>query len=325
LPFGLAPRIPTLTFGHSGQGVAGFGPYLDYNRNHNAFVNISRVQGHHSIKFGATYNHYNKDENVNGFNGVNGAYTFSDTATGGPANGTLQQEWANFLLGNANFTQTNIDFRALINQNQFEFYGQDEWRLRPNLTVSYGVRYSLFMAPTYGNALLTTFDPASFSSSAAPAIDPTTGLLTTVPTAPYLNGILVNTNAASGFTGNSPYGEAVQKTIKDAFAPRLGIVWDPWGDGKTSIRSGFGMFYDSPAINSVEQFQPNNPPFVNRTQIDATSLSSPAGGGTLNSTALQTPRALGGVLPNWKQPYSMMWNLDYQYQMTSSTIFDIGY
>jgi hypothetical protein len=62
--------------------------------------------------------------------------------------GTFYQEWANFLSGFANFGQTNIDFRALVHQKQYEVYGQDEWRIRPTLTLSFGARYSLFQAPT---------------------------------------------------------------------------------------------------------------------------------------------------------------------------------
>lgn len=317
LPFGLAPRIPDLAF-NDGQALSGFGPYRDYNRNHNAFGNLTKTLGRHALKMGASFNYYTKDENVNGYRVSNGTYTFSDSGGGNvskaPSDGTFYQEWANFLRGFANFGQTNIDFRALVHQKQFEVYGQDEWRLRSNFTLSYGLRYSLFLAPTYGNGLLTTFDPTHFNAAATPAID-SKGLYVTAPTTPYVNGILVGGK-------NSPYGDAVQKTAKTAFAPRIGIAWDPRGDGKTSIRSGFGIFYDSPAVNSMEQFQPGNPPFVNSTFITNTSVNDPASG--IASVNLSPPD-IGGVLPNWKQPYSMMWSLDLQHQLTPSMTFDVGY
>jgi len=317
LPFGLSPRVPDLAFA-DGEAISGFGPYRDYNRNHNAFANLSKTMGHHSLKFGASFNYYTKDENVNGYSVSNGSYTFSDsgggTVSAAPSDGTFYQEWANFLSGFANFGQTNIDFRALVHQKQYELYGQDEWRIRPNFALSFGARYSLFQAPTYGNGLLTTFDPTRFNSSAAPAID-SNGLYVTAPATPYVNGILI------GGKG-SPYGDAVQKTTKNAIAPRIGIAWDPRGNGKTSIRSGFGMFYDSPAVNSMEQFQRVNPPFVQSTFITNTSVDDPASG--IASVNL-TPPDIGGVLPNWKQPYSMMWSLDLQQQLSPKTMFGVGY
>jgi hypothetical protein len=317
LPFGLSARIPGVAFA-DGQALSGFGPYRDYNRNHNAFGNLAKTAGHHALKFGASFNYYTKDENVNGDQVNSGTYTFSDSGGGkvskAPSDGTFYQEWANFLLGVANFRQTNIDFRALVHQRQFEVYGQDEWRIRPNFTLSYGLRYSLFLAPTYGNGLLTTFDPSRFNASAAPAIN-SNGLYATAPTTPYVNGILIGGRS-------SPYGQAVQQTDKTAFAPRIGMAWDPRGDGKTSIRSGFGIFYDSPAVNSLEQFQPGNPPFVASTFITNTSVNNPASG--VASVNL-TPPDIGGVLPNWKQPYSMMWSLDLEHQLAPSMMLDLGY
>jgi hypothetical protein len=324
LPYGLGPRLPGLNFTNATQGLAGFGPYNDYNRNHNAFFNLTKVIGNHSLKFGATFNYYTKDENVNGYGLQSGSYNFDDCTTGGPVdcssssvtNGQLNaQEWANFLIGNvSSFNQTNIDFRALVHQRQWEFFGQDEWRMSPYLTVSYGVRYSLFQAPTYGNGLLTSFDPATFDPSSVPAID-SNGLYATSPATPYTNGIVI------GGKG-SPYGDAIQRTPKLDFAPRLGIAWDPTHEGTTSIRTGFGIFYDSPAVNSMEQFQPGNPPFVSSSTIFNTTLDNP---GAVLAAPNLTPPDIGGVDPNWKQPYTMMWNLDVQHQFTKTTLFDIGY
>ena len=316
LPFGLGPRIPSLNFNDT-QGVGGFGPYKDYNRNHNAFFNLTKVLGKHTLKFGASFNYYTKDENVNGFGLQSGSYNFDDTVPGGPAatQGTSAQEWANFLIGNvASFDQTNIDFRALVHQRQWEFFAQDEWRLSPYFTLNYGVRYSLFQAPTYGNGLLTSFDPSHYDPSTAPAID-SSGLYATAPTTPYTSGIII------GGKG-SPYGDAVQRTPKLNFAPRIGFAWDPTHTGTTSLRSGFGIFYDSPAVNSMEQFQPGNPPFVTSTAIFNTNLDNPA---SVQAAPNLSPPDIGGVTANWKQPYTMMWSMDMQHQFSPSIVLDLGY
>lgn len=314
-------RVPDIDFSSfasssSGQGLTGFGPYRDYNRNQNVFDNLTWARGNHSIKFGASYNYYTKDENVNGGGGANGAFFFSDAGGGAPADGTFQQTFANFLTGNVvSFSQTNQDFRALVHQQQIEFYGQDEWRLRPNFTLDYGIRYSLFFAPTYGNGRLSTFDPQLYNPAAAPAID-SNGLLVPGTPTPITNGMIIGGQ-------NSPFGQAVQSTNYGNVAPRLGFAWDPFGNGLTSIRGGYGIFFDSPAVNSVENFVPSNPPIVNSVTISNTNLSTPA---AVAANVNLSPPTVGGPNPSsFKQPSSQMFNLDVQHQFTRTTTFDVGY
>ncbi len=312
LPFvSEVPRIPSLSFAN-GESIAGFGPYLDYNRNHEAYDNLSWVHGNHSFKFGGVYNYYTKDENSGG-NNV-GTFTFpSDDPTG---TSTFQQEFASFLEGNvAQYTQLNIDPRAVIHQNQFEAFAQDAWRIRSNFTFSYGVRYSLFLQPTDGNGRLASFDPALYNPADAPQIDPTSGLLVAGTATPILNGVIVNGK-------NSPYGNAVARTPKRDFAPRVGFAWDPTGKGKTSVRSGYGIFYDSPAINIVENNVLNNPPFVNNISISNTLLNNPA---SVTPDVNLAPLALYATQPNWSQPYTQQWSFDVQHELAPSLILDTGY
>ncbi|PYY17777.1 MAG: adenylyl cyclase [Acidobacteria bacterium] len=322
LPFAsTVARIPNIDFNtfannSTGQGLFGFGAYRDFNTNHNIFDNLTWVHGNHAFKFGASYNYYIKDENVNGGGGNDATFFFSDAGGGAPADGTFAQTFANFLTGNvASFSQTNIDFRALVHQQQIEFYGQDEWRLRPNFTFDYGVRYSLFFAPTYGNGLLSTFDPQGYNPANAPAID-NNGLLVPGTPTPITNGMIIGGK-------NSPFGDAVQKTNNANIAPRIGFAWDPYGRGTTSIRAGYGIFYDSPAVNSVENFIPGNPPLVRSTSISNTNFSNP---GAVAADIDLAPPTVGGPSPhNYSQPYSQMFNLDVQHQFTHSTTFDVGY
>src|SRR5207302_6884448 len=118
----------------------------------------------------------------------NGPYSFDavDAPASGvgyigtPTTGTCpfssEQVWANFLLGQlSSFSQANLDVTANIFDNQFEYFGQDTWRMRPNLTVTYGVRHSFFREPTdasgpNGTSRLSNFDPAFYDPSKAPCI-----------------------------------------------------------------------------------------------------------------------------------------------------------
>jgi Carboxypeptidase regulatory-like domain len=323
LPFATtAGTVPFLSFS-SGQGLFGFGPYLDYNKNHTIYDTLSKTWGHHSAKLGVTVNIYTKDENSINY----GTFSFSNTAgcgAGSPAgcaaaDATFEQNWANFLLGRVRtFSQNQAPTRYLIHQKQFEWYAQDEWRLRPNFTIDLGVRHSLFFAPTSGNTYLDTFDPLLYTSTGIPAINPATGNYVTPIDVSTLPGMI-----RAGKT--SPYGNAVFATQKGAIAPRIGFAWDPWGQGKTSVRGGFGIFYDSPAMDKLEQ-GPGNPTVSPLTaNYPNTTFGNPTGAAGATTTSI--PPVVWGPNPVLYKnlPYSEMFNLDIQHQFTPTTMLDIGY
>lgn len=311
LPFtSTLSRVPDLSFGNYAS-ILGFGPYRDFNDDHNAFDNLTKIIGRHTMKFGFTYNWYQKNENA--ARGNQGSFTFSSVGPGGQT-GDPDQEFASFLEGNVqNFTQTSQDFRAIIRQQELEVYAQDDFRIRPNLTISFGIRNSTFRQPTDAGHHLTTFDPAAYNPAQAPQIDPSTGNL--VPgTGNPLNGIIVG-------GGTSPFGNAVVEQRNLNLAPRVSFAWDPFKTGKTSIRAGYGIYYDSPAISWDETAVFNNPPFVTSANIGATTLDRPAG----TSAPNLGPPVLTGIGTNWRQPSTQEWSLDIQREVMPKLIVDVGY
>ena len=292
LPFKVTlNQVPNIAF-TGGSGLATFGQYRDYNRNYNVLDNLTKIWGAHTLKFGLTYNHYQKTENAGGGNA--GAFGFtSSTAALQPGGATLfEQAFANFLVGTASsFSQASLDVTPDMRAQQWEIYAQDDWRVKPNFTLNLGVRYSMFRQPIDANHQLTTFDPSLYNAAQAAKLT-AGGLLASTDALSYLNGISIN-----GKT--SPFGDKVAQENSANVAPRLGFAWDPFKNGKTSVRAGYGVSYDATLFGIYEQNIFANPPFVNAVSIPNTLLSNPTGG---TASVQNAPKALHASAADWKTP-----------------------
>jgi hypothetical protein len=313
LPFPVTlSQVPNLALS-GGTSIASFGPYRDYNRNHNVFDNVTKILGNHTLRFGFTYNHYQKTENAGG--GNQGTFTFSPASV--PAGGatTYEQAFANFLQGIVStFSQTSLDITPDIRASQFEMYAQDDWKVRTNLTLNVGVRYSNFRQPTDAKNLLDNFDWNTYDPAKAATLT-SSGTLAPGTPFPYLNGIIV--------TGqNSPYGNNIQTQDNLNFAPRIGFAWDPFKTGKTSLRGGYGIFYDATLYGIYEQNTFANPPIVNSVSIPNVSFGNPAGG---TATISNTPKVLHATPTLFHTPYSQQWSLEIQREITPTTKLNVAY
>jgi hypothetical protein len=320
-------RVPGLTL-TGGTAISTYGPYRDYNHNHNIFVNVTKTVGNHTIKFGVDYNHYNKTENNAGANA--GSFTFTN---GNLPSGSLaqpyQQSWANFLTGFVStFSQASYDVTPSITANQIEGYAQDDWKVTHQLTLNLGVRYSHFGQPTDANHQLTTFDPSLYSATSAPTIDKN-GLIC-VTGAPC-TGVTPNggvtrlqaiTNGVSINGQNSPYGSKIAKNDNLNFAPRVGFAFDVFGNGKTSLRGGYGIAYDSSLFGIYEQNIFQNPPFVNTPTVTNTSFDNPGAVAANVSFGAQVIRATS---PKFHTPYNQQWSLNVQQQLPGGVFGEVSY
>jgi TonB dependent receptor len=321
LPFAVTvDHIPNLS-GEGASGLFSFGPYLDFNRNHSAYGNMTKVHNSHTFKWGVNYNHYNKSENNASNN--SGTFTFSTAlGLGQPSTASsFQRGWANFLEGRvSSFSQLSEDLTADIMSNQWEAFGQDEWRVRKNLTLSLGVRWEYYGEATDGFGRITNFDPKAYDPTQAPQLVTTgsntqKGLLVANGTGNPLDGIII------GGKG-SPFGDVVTNPIHTNFAPRVGIAWDPYGDGKTSIRTGYGIYYDNYAYSQAENTVFNNPPFVNSPATPQTTATNPGGSGFNINLVPKVLRAL--PIPN-HTPYTQQWSLGIQHEFPGGWFSDISY
>jgi hypothetical protein len=326
-------RVSSIT-GNGFTALGGFGPYDNFSWKGNISGAVTWIVGNHTTKYGVVYSKYRKNENA--LAGVNegqfsafsvpGATSTNVIATGG---NLTQQQWANFLMGtNATLTQASFDYTADLRQKTFEAYAQDEWKVRRNLTLYAGVRYSFFGAPWDKNGRLTNFIPELWNPAAAPLVE---GDGDRVPAAGknYCNGMIINTNGSATFPNctptPSPWGKFVVKAPKNDFAPRVGLAWDPFGDGRTAVRTGYGIYHEQVLNGFYLTTIGTNPPFQQNCVVTGVRLDNPTPGGCAIQSANLVSSLRNIVQAEWETPYMQHWSLDFQRQLTSKTLVTAGY
>jgi hypothetical protein len=303
-------RIPSMYFNYPYAGI------VEQWYFHNDAFSIpfqsdtTWVHGRHTLRFGAVFTLEGKSELANpSSNNTNGSYTFLGNDTSNPL--------ADFLLGFAsNYSETALDPFGKYRWYNLEPYIEDQIKLRKNLNLTAALRYEYYKPEHELHNMLGGFDAALYNKNDAPVVDES-GLITSNNN--LLDGIIV-AGSASAYPGasSSPYGQALFPSHKRAFAPRVGISWDPFSDGKTAIRAGYGIFYDR--WGSYSQFGAYNRPFNSSVDIFNTSLDNP--GGTAGTAY---PAGLNTALAPWKYPSVQKWSFNLQHQMLPDTSFSLGY
>jgi hypothetical protein len=276
-----------------------------YSRNAKDQDNFSQIQG---VTFGPTG--YNGCKNV----GDPGCTTIAFTNTGyGPSDFLLK----NMAVG---WGEQSVIFKKQGRWTNFEAYINDDWKLNNRLTLNLGVRYSYLPWPYQANDQLTVFNPSAFNPALGNA--PCNGLL-------YSTGLGSNPCPA-GTGGVAGPNRAIQDNFYFAFAPRVGMAWDPSGSGKWAIRAGFGQFYNRDDIFVTDGTAGVNPPFVG-------SFTSTNGNGRFldntNQLPACTPNCFGTSLgvpgigqdTSNRAPYTLQYNVSLQHELWKDARFEVGY
>ncbi len=256
---------------------------------------LAWIHGKHNFRFGGDYRRIHHD--FLGGSNATGSFYFTGFYTG--------SSLGDFLLGLPQ--ETSIDSavqKSYLRDNSFDLYAQDDWRMRSNLTVLYGIRYEFFAPYTEKYNRLSMID--------------------TNPSAGFTSVAQVQSGSPGPVSGSLP--EALVYPFRIGFAPRLGLAWRL--PKQTVIRGGYGMNYTNSQYASFATTMAHQPPFANLQTNEAASTCATAGIGCLSlADGFPAPNTVGNyaVDPHYRLPYVQVWNVDIQKTLPWGIVMNLGY
>ncbi len=336
-------RIPTVNMS-AFSGLSG-GPYPSHSAGpiFDLSDSVTWVKGNHTVKFGGLYEYSGENDNdeINVqacptcTNNQNGQFLFSDNggkfvrpgyvlASSGTAAG-------NAALGLFD-SYSEIGHRAytVFRGSMWEGFAQDSWKARQNLTINYGLRYTVIIPyhAIWGN--MAAFDPSRYNPANAVTIDPATGLITGSPTIDQLyNGMVIPgpgfptsalgrvPEADSGtfnglFHGSDHYSDVQWNDVQ----PRLGIAYQ--FNNKTVLRVGGGRYFSRLGV-SDSIFLGGNPPFQPNASVSFGTVDNPGGTGTNPVPLVVTTQSKA-----FKNPEAWAWNVTIERELFWKSLLNLN-
>ncbi len=305
LGFTYQPTLPSavgdpylILSGYTDVGNPITGPQNTYQNDYQAYYSLAWTRGAHNLKFGADIDR----QQINALLGIatNGFFVFAPF----PAS----DSFASFLLGQpVQFFQGGGDFNRGLRKWIVAGYAQDEWRVSPKFTLTYGLRYEVNTPYTDIRNRLNAWAPGKQS--------------------------VVNPSAPTGllFPGDPGVPAGIAAVDYHEFMPRIGLAWDPTGSAKTTIRAGYGIFYDGYTNGTGGPLQAavSALPWTEAYQLPGPGMNfgNPYNGSTPPFVSQQFVRPAtvltvqSGMLP----PYSQNWDFSIEHVFANSYLFDIRY
>jgi len=376
---GFGGKMPGVAFlgtnaAYGGQGFVADPSYMPWghtNPTYSARDDVGKAFGKHTLQFGTQYVYSQRNQTNNAIGAASGdlqgLLTFSNLAH------STGNAFADFLVQNPSpngnglisgfiqsFTQDSTQGRYYQRYQIAEPYFQDDWKVTKTLTVNLGLRISLFGTYHEKNRNAWNWEASQFLRFNPPgnpqfAVDPVYGELldksagsTPVsfdPTTFQLDPSVVSSLGLvrCGFSG-TPAGCMTGHLFNPA--PRVGFAWDPWGDGKTSIRGGYGIFFEhgtgneantgsleasAPLVLSMTQPLPANYQCIGNVGYGDTT--NPECASPLGAYLGVSPPPAGSVFPLdvtsiparvvW--PYAQQWSFGIQRELSRAVVVNLAY
>jgi len=294
---------PALAFSSGIAGLSDAQSMLDRNETNALTGSILWTRGRHNITLGGDFRR--QEFNDLSQQDPRGTFTFTGAATQGAANGGMTggSDLADFLLGipdTSSIAFGNADkyFRGSV----YDAYVSDDWRVRPGLTVSAGIRWE------YGAPMTELF------------------------------GRLVNLDIAPGFAGAAPvvasdpvgpltgakYPSSLIEPDKTGFEPRMGIAWRPRAGSSLVVRAGYGIYYDTSVYQAIATQMAQQAPLSKSLSVEnspACPLTLAVGFNTCPATSEDTY----AVDPDLRVGYAQNWDLSMQKDLPGSLQMTVTY
>jgi hypothetical protein len=336
--------IPGIVFGSCSAGSGGsypsfqcLGPETAQARDHvptnnyQLFGDVVKNWGNHTTKTGADI----RDIRFSTFNAGHSAgnFVFNSNWTNGPLNNAsaapLGQDFAAFLLGLPSSGSFDVNGYATAVSKYFAFFIQDDWRMKPSLTINLGLRWEHETPTTERfNRAVNGFDPAAVNPISAEAA------------AAYANSPIPQIppgqfKALGGLTFASAAHANIYNSNSYIFSPRFGVAWTPRAlGGKTVLRGGSGVFVSPRGIAGL-----NQPGFSQTTQFVATNNNYLSPAATLSDpfpNGIVPPGSSKGAgtflgqqitfyNPQVRAPYSMRTSVSIQRQLPGEMVLEVAY
>jgi hypothetical protein len=329
----LAGLVPNMSFGAEVANaptiyIAGM-PYDNENPTANITDNVAKVFARHTLKAGIYIETSSKRQTASELN--NGRINFS-TDSSNP--GDSGWDYSNMLLGNyQTFEQSNAYVKGEYYYRSFEWYVQDNWKLRNNLTLDYGMRFSnlqpwiekkdqisSFQASTYNPKQAVVLYQPTLVNGVRSSLNPITGQ---TGAAALIGAIVPNSgNIYNGIVtpATSTNGRGMVDGQGILMGPRLGLAWSPLGaDKNLVVRMGGGVFFERIQGNMIFN-QINYPPELVTPKMYYGNLSTVAG-----SAGTLFPLNVAGLSPEGKIPTVYNYNLSVQRELPGKIKLDVGY